>query len=529
MENQVHFKREGANFKNENADNELTPLRDQEPTPLRDERDGSPAPASAESAAAHAVAASGWDSDTEDQHVNIPAPPSPPSPPAFTRIRIKKRSPSFDEPEYPSTSAERDDPPESQAQIAPFALPSTGQMLALKKEERPELPLGFLDALSEADFEGVPSAHFQRNELDQMDLDLPSRVEDNEKIEQDIKRLSDLHSKLSAELNSKPKKKKKKKKKKHADEENRKRRHSSSASPVARKAQRLGIPHGLMPEVKVPTAELELDYVPLQECEKRVKVIHIKKLLPEAAESTPVPAAAAAPLPVKEKRRLAVERVKTVLSLLQLKASKAPEQEFLVVDTIRQLPVHTSLISCAIFENPSPLCNNFNVRYKFNSTSASNISLTKWGLEAMPAVTGELLRLTGISVTRLMELKESSKMPLQKLRLQEQAERAANKAIDECVSTGLYSSVSTQTDGRLGQLTRDVGVQAMPVKQPGIYWLESRFTETDLSQQHANVMLALKELCASAPRSSYWADELFQALLPALAIKRSEQRTLSNQ
>lgn len=542
MENNADHQGHETRVKNEGDDNEITPLRDDETTPVRDDQNASDNRAlSPEPTAGICSGTTGWDSDTEDQYAATM--PTPPSPPPFNLIRIKKRSPSSDE-ELPPL---RLSPAVSQRTDVGTSIgsePKNNQltneqhdinlMPVFKKDERPELPLGFLDAFSEADFE-VAYDQSKRNEMEDMNLDEPVNEEDNEYSQMNLEDLTNRRKELKEEVlkgSSGKKKKKHKKKHKHNPEAVSRKRHRSlsrSQSPSHHKESRIegtSRHNGNIPDVK-PTP-LELGFVPVQDCEVHVKVINIRKLLPDAEASSH---ADAPPPSIREKRRLAVERVKTVLSLLKLKASKAPETEFLVVDTIRQMPRDASFMSCAIFQNPSPLCNNFNVRYKFNSTSASNINITKWGLEPMPQVTTELLRLTGIDVSRLMELKQNSKMPLQKLRLKEQAERAANQAVDETISTGLYSSVSTQTDGRIGQNTRDIGVQAMPVSsslQQGIFWLNSQFRETELSQQHSNVMLALKELCASAPRSTYWADELFKALRPALAIKRAEMKKASN-
>lgn len=540
MENNTDHQGHETIVKNEDDDNEVTPLRDNETTPLCDDQnapEGNERALSPEPTAGIPSGATGWDSDTEDQHAATM--PTPPSPPPFNFIRIKKRSPSSDE-ELPPLRLSPADSQRTDVGTSMGSEPKNNQLTdeqydtnllpVFKKDERPELPLGFLDAFSEADFE-VAGEQSKRNEMEDMNLDEPVNEEDNEYSQMNLEDLTHRRKELKKEVqkgSSGKKKKKHKNKHKHNPEAVGRKRHRSfsrSQSPPHPKESRIegtSRHNDNIPDVK-PTP-LELGFVPVQDCEMQVKVINIRKLLPDAQADAPPPS-------IREKRRLAVERVKTVLSLLKLKASKAPETEFLVVDTIRQLPRDAFFMSCAIFENTSPLCNNFNVRYKFNSTSASNINITKWGLEPMPQVTTELLRLTGIDVARLMELKQNSKMPLQKLRLKEQAERAANQAVDETIFTGLYSSVSTQTDGRIGQNTRDVGVQAMPVSsslQQGIFWLDSRFSETELSQQHANVMLALKELCASAPRSTYWADELFKALRPALAIKRAEVKTASN-
>lgn len=312
--------------------------------------------------------------------------------------------------------------------------------------------------------------------------------------------------------------------KKHKKQKKQKREHSISGSSSRNHSTERKKRRRYSSKVTVKEEAGVLDYLPVQDCEKGIKIININQLIQSStgAEASPAP-----PLSIVGKRKLAVERVKAVLHLMRLKKSKAPESEFLVVNTIRKLPCSESLLGSAIYENPSPLSNNFNVSYSFNSTTKSNIDLSKWGLEAMPAVTTKLLRLTGIDVARLMELKKNSKMSLHKIRLQEKAAKAAIKTEDECVSTGLFRSLSTQTDGRMINCTQDVAVQTKQTTQQGIFWLDSQFTESDLSQQHANVMYALKELCATKPSSIYWANALYNALHNALKIKRDEMKQLT--
>ncbi|XP_034487564.1 protein panoramix isoform X2 [Drosophila innubila] len=452
----------------------------------------------------------------------LDAAPEPPSPPSISLNRIK-RSPRFDDPSSHSgisiTHHEHNHfeshPNDNMMSDAPENHLNDELEVKLKKEELEDLHLDFLDSLSEADLGNVDTVKQE-----------PSTNE----IDEELRTLMEAHNQLKEKLERKQHEKSKKKK--HKKEKKRKRERSQSGSPSRSQSTERSHKQRRSNEISSISASRitvkaeagVLDYLPVQDCEKSIKIINLNKLMPSAtgAGASPPPT-----LTIMEKRKLAVERVKAVLHSIRLKSSNAPESEFLVVDTVRKLPSSELLMSSAIYENPSPLSNNFNVTYKFNSTTKSNIDLSKWGLEAMPAVTAKLLRITGIDVTRLMELKENSQMSLHKIRLQQEAEKAAIKTEDECISTGLFRSLSTQTDGRLVNCTKDVAVQTKPTSQQGIFWLDSQFSESDLSQQHANVMYALKELCATKPSSVYWADAIFNALHNALKIKREEVKQLT--
>ncbi|XP_064556093.1 protein panoramix [Drosophila montana] len=525
---------------------EKSPPKDDENecTPLRDEGVLSP-----DKAAVTGTSAAGWGSDDEDQTEMPPAP----SPPSLDQEMSIKLSPTNEYDQTPLRVSAIDRPqstePQSESQangsfpdvpdnyfddlLSGSLEPRLPNDVTVKKEERRELQLGFLDVLSETDFEGVTSAYSQVNQLNDMDLEPPMPQQPSVPVSEEEReiqlRIEERRKELEILERSTAEKKRKKHKKEKKHDNHKKRRRSRSRShsgspPKSRKERRTmeaersnGSRHSTMPVIK--TEPEELDFVPVHADEKIVKVVNINKLMqPAAADTGPPPT-------ILEKRRLAVERTKSVLNLMRLKASKAPETLFLVVDTIRKLPSRASYMNSDLFMNPSPLCNNFNVTYKFNSTSASNINLTKWGLERLPESTAALLRLTGIDVARLMELKENPKMALHKLRSTQQAE---NGTEDESLSTGLYKSVSTQTDARLSNRSRDVGVQAMPAAPRGVYWLDPRFDQADLTQQHTNVLLALKELCATNPSSSSWADKLFRELRHALAIKRAEVKEVGH-
>ncbi|KAH8386891.1 hypothetical protein KR093_003308, partial [Drosophila rubida] len=393
--------------------------------------------------------------------------------------------------------------------------------------QRIKLEMGFLDELADVDIEGVVNEVRSRREG--MDLITVKTESVNTEMfsaanaddDEELRQLKAEHNKIVEILQRREAEKQlHNKKKKHKKEKKHKRRRSHSHSPVpkfSRKKERR-----VHKTSSSSNDAIELDFVPVRECEKTLKIINIKKLL---SADNDVVAAAAPNLSIREKRKLAVDRAKSVLKLLALQRSKSPSTEYLFVDTIKRMPSRSSVLSGTNFENASPLCNNFNVIYQFNSTTP-NISLAKWGLEALPSATVALMRLTGINVTRLMKLLQHSKMPLQKLRQEENAIKSSKgTGHDDYMCTGLFRSLSTQTDCNIGNRTRDIAVQTMPTQSTShqsIFWLDSRFCETNLSQQHANVVFALKELCATIPSSTYWADALYNELHKALVVKRKE-------
>ncbi|XP_017835557.1 protein panoramix [Drosophila busckii] len=302
------------------------------------------------------------------------------------------------------------------------------------------------------------------------------------------------------------------KKRKRNGSRRRQRKHDEQKRMDLILAQMAAYPARPLMPIKVELPE-QLDYVPVRPCERSIKVTNLSQLLPEPKQPQPQTRS------IKEVRQLARERVNAALNLIQLWKSKAPETEFLMVDTIRQLPKPSSYMSSAVFQHPSPLCNNYNVRYRFNSTTDAKIDLSQWGLEALPQTSTNLLRLTGISVSTLRSLVADSKMPMAKLRKQEQAEHAAKRNESDSYSMGLYKTMSTQTDPRIGNRGQDAGVQVNRLTH-SVYWEQPSFNETHLMQSEFNVMSALKELTAAAPNSPDVAHQIYSVLREALIIKR---------
>lgn len=490
MENQINTN----DGKHPNVKSERVPYDDNEKTPLRDERVSSPEPS------VTGVCDSNWNSDDENPTATPEPPQSQPNDNMLDTLENHLNE-------------------EQLTNALPPELKDT-----FKEEARADLGLDFLDDLSESDFAGLVNVENQSEPLVKVESAEPINNEQEEgEIDEELKSLTEVQNRLVQMLErkaiEKAKKKKHKKEKKH-------KRHRSRSGSSERKRKHRRIEESSRnyeSSAPVKSEPVELDFVPVRDCEKSIKIIKISTLM----QDTNVLQSPVQPLSIKEKRKLAVERVRAVLHLSKLKLSKAPETEFLVVDTIRKLPSSVSVMGSEVFENPSPLCNNFNVTYKFNSTTNSNINISKWGLEAMPAATTKLLRLTGIDVTRLMELQKKSKMSLHKLRVQQKADMALVKTEDECISTGLFRSLSTQTDERLVKSIRNVEVQTTSSSNQGVFWLDSRFSDSDLSQPQANVMFALKELCATAPSSRYDAERIYNALHRALQIKREEVNRLA--
>ncbi|KAH8391950.1 hypothetical protein KR215_010728, partial [Drosophila sulfurigaster] len=499
---------------------------DQVNTPLRRENPLTPDPPT------DCVGGVGWNSDDDGENT-MPT----------QRVVIKKFSPRFDPNEDDATP-----PRSSNTTINENVEEAAVEDVKIKYEPPRGMDFGgLLDELDDMDLEGMVNAmRSRRAELDNMGLK-PLKAEDEicetvadanvdaavddagaDDDDEEMRLLTEEHDRILEVLRRREAEKQQnttkqettKKAKKHKKEKKHKKRRSSSPEESSSR-KKLRRTHKTS---NSKDDDIELDYVPVRDCERSLKIISIKKLLPGDTATTA--AAADAKPSIKDKRQLAVERVKATLKLLALERSGTPPTEYLVVDTIKKLPGRSSVLCGANYENPSPLCNNFNVSYQFNSTTP-NISIAKWGLEALPRATVALLRLTGISVNRLTQLLQHSKMPLQKLRQQEKASKGNEE--DENMCTGLFRSLATQTDPNIGNRTQDVGIQAMAPgssSSQGIFWLESDFCETNLSQQHANVVFALRELCATMPSSTYWADSIFKGLQIALNAKRTEAKEL---
>ncbi|EDX08053.1 protein panoramix [Drosophila simulans] len=269
-------------------------------------------------------------------------------------------------------------------------------------------------------------------------------------------------------------------------------------------------------EMKLQDAEL--DYIPVRPDEHYIRPIKFSNLIerkpPQVEPNT-------ANLSKADKRSLAVARAELVLEQIQQKANKDEPREFHMVDTICKLPVNESFRNQDCFENPSPICNNMNVVYKFNSTPGTRIDLAKWGLETVPHATKRLLRLLGIDVARLKELQSTVKPSQRILKLKkEQLERGLAPTEEQETAT-LYKNAATQTERRTA--SRDAGTQARLESTPnGAFWQNPHFDPMNLTQHQSNVMLALQEIYQTLP-SATMAVKLSKALAPALAIIKGRQ------
>ncbi|XP_068144514.1 protein panoramix [Drosophila tropicalis] len=212
---------------------------------------------------------------------------------------------------------------------------------------------------------------------------------------------------------------------------------------------------------------------------------------------------------------------------MELKSSKAPEEEFLLVDTISKMPISLSFMTQDIFENPSPLQNNFNVAYKFNSISGTDINISKWGLEALPMETTKILNILGINSESLKKIEANTVTPQRILKLRKQA--AENGELDikveDLMSTGtaLYRTMGTQTTQQSSNNSKDIGTQTKPLKENtenNAIWQNPTFDIINLTQTQTNVMFALKELSECMP-NQLWAEQLYKPLRDALFIKRN--------
>nr|NP_611576.1 panoramix [Drosophila melanogaster]Q9W2H9.1 RecName: Full=Protein panoramix; AltName: Full=Protein silencio [Drosophila melanogaster]AAF46712.1 panoramix [Drosophila melanogaster]AAL28787.1 LD18231p [Drosophila melanogaster] len=264
--------------------------------------------------------------------------------------------------------------------------------------------------------------------------------------------------------------------------------------------------------------DTELDYVPVRPDEHFIRPIKFSNLIerrPPQVEFNTVNLSKA------DKRSLAVARAELVLEQIQQKANKEEPPEFHMVDTICKLPVNESFRNQDCFENPSPICNNMNVVYKFNSTPGTRIDLSKWGLETVPEATKRLLRLLGIDVARLKELQSTVKPSQRILKLKKEQLEQGLAPTEEQETATLYKNAATQTERRTA--TRDAGTQVrLESKLNGAFWQNPHFDPMNLTQHQSNVMLALQEIYQTLP-SATMAVKLSRALAPALAIIKGRQ------
>ncbi|XP_022234074.2 protein panoramix [Drosophila obscura] len=296
-----------------------------------------------------------------------------------------------------------------------------------------------------------------------------------------------------------------------------------SRDPTIRVTASYGLPRvaTIKPEpMPAVGADFDEEWIYVRDDERQIKVVNHEKLFQqEQSEAVPV---AAKPAPEKltkrEKCNLAVNRAMKVLELFEQKRTNAQEEEFLMVNTIHKVPKSSSFMSQEVFENPSPICNNYNVVYEFNSAPGTRIDLAKWGLETVPNSTRDLLRLLSYDVDHLKQARLKTQPSQRILKLKQEQLFNAPSEPEESDSAALYINSSTQTDLRLH--TQSVGTQAQLQGQlRGAFWQNPDFDMTFLTTAQTNVMFALQELIRNTPTPEM-ANRLYKALQPALDVHR---------
>ncbi|SPP73468.1 blast:Zinc finger CCCH domain-containing protein 13 [Drosophila guanche] len=270
-------------------------------------------------------------------------------------------------------------------------------------------------------------------------------------------------------------------------------------------------------------ADSDEEWIYVRDDERQIKVVNPDKLFqPEQGKA--VAAAAVKPEPEpetltkREKINLAIGRAKKVLELYKRKKTNAQEDEFLMVNTIHKVPKSNCFMTQEEFENPSPICNNQNVIYEFNSTPGTQIDLAKWGLETVPNSTRDLLRLLSYDVDHLKQarLKAQPSQRILKLK-QEQLFNAPSEA-EECDPASLLRTTSTQTDRRTH--TESVGTQVNLQDQiTGVYWHDPDFDMTLLTADQTNLTLNLQKITRTLP-SPALAEKILIVLQSVLDIQR---------
>ncbi|XP_016990750.1 protein panoramix [Drosophila rhopaloa] len=505
-------------------------INEDEATPLRESAGDSPPHAFATGVP---MSGSGWDSDPEDSGQRS-APPTPGS-------HLENNLEAIEWKAKPTFKIDPDQQMLDDILNDPF-LCETPKPCDVNSNSKLELS----DEQGSRNRDGLPCDFTNRESLEDMDLcsleaskDLIpenqhgasqlNKPEEGAESENDadlVAQKKEILKKL-ANVNGKEKKKKKKHKKDRShrsnrdEEESKKRkRNDSSQDEIPEEKRRSNGKHrGRKHRVKTEQPEEELDYVPVRDDEKHIRMVQASTLYerqPQQAEPNTENFSKA------DKRNLAVARAELVLELFQKKANEEKVDEYHMVDTVCKLPINESFRNQSCFENPSPICNNMNVVYEFNSTPGTKIDLAKWGLEVVPRATGELLRLLGIDVARLKQIQSTTKPSQRILKLkQEQLEQGLAPAVEIETAT-LYKNAATQTERRTA--THDAGIQVrLETPFKGAFWQDSKFNQTNLTQQQSNVMYALQELCKTLPDSTV-AMTLYKALEPALAIKRTASR-----
>ncbi|KAH8271587.1 hypothetical protein KR018_010156 [Drosophila ironensis] len=418
----------------------------------------------------------------------------------------------------------------------------------MKPEMKPEPETQFLDEMLEDNFDnvgnldGLPSQYSSKDELNEMDLDGPStsrqarlgdETENLVATKQEILKQLEMFSDEDEPKDCPRSKSKSKKSKKHRSEkksesaakESTQRsphdKHRSSHDKHRSSHDRHRSRHDSHKESKRAKIEQpdreDLDGIPVRSDERQLRVVLPSELLPappaECPPSVPPPPPPSQHLSQQDKRNLGIERAETVLQLYDMQTAEAQEEvtEVLMVDTVAQMPVSETYQSQNSFENPSPICNNYNVEYEFNSPPGTYINLEKWGLVTVPEATRELLRILGINLQRLQEIQDTTTVSSHILKLiQERLDQGLSPAEEECNSATLFKNAATQTTREPER--PDPGARCA-------FWQAPNFSAIGMTQAQANVLFALEELQQTLPSAS-WAEALFMALKPALQMQR---------
>ncbi|KAH8336864.1 hypothetical protein KR059_006172 [Drosophila kikkawai] len=487
------------------------PRDENDPTPLRERLEESPRASGLEPDTS--VSNCRWDSDLEE---DVQHSARPPTPGASLQATIQPKDDFKMDPDHvmlddllndlPNTPPPSYSPPSSSASC-PTTVPPFNPVL-----------------------DGLPSAYTARENLE--DMDLCSRGDedsDAELIAEKMEILRKLAMVNESDQGGSGEQKKKKKsgkrkrshhssKEKEEEAESKKRPRSNSSPDESQKENKRNQSHH-WPGRRIKAEKPDLDYVPVRDDEKRLRVVKTSNLL-ESAPKPPKMFPKMENLSKQDKRNLGVARAQLALELFQKNANKDDEREVLMVETMCKLPVHDSFRNQNGFENPSPLCNNMNVVYEFNSAPGTRIELSKWGLEVLPRRIRELCRILGIDIHRLKEIQKTATPSQHILKLKkEQMELGVGSEEAEADKATLFKNADTQTDHKT--FTQDAGTQARLEAPPmdSTFWQKRSFNPTDLSQQQSNVMYALQEIARAIPDDSI-AETLYRRLGPALAIVR---------
>ncbi|KAH8253566.1 hypothetical protein KR032_006001 [Drosophila birchii] len=493
---------------------EKTEPRDEnDPTPLRETIEESP-PRACAFEPATSVSKCGWDSDLEE--IELPATPGSSLQALQPKDEFKVVAildEMLNETAMPNVGVPPPPPP-----------PPTHP---LDTSSYPPPP-----ALNPA-LDGLPSAYTARENLD--DMDLCSLGDNNnsdaelmaEKMEilRKLAMMNGSNKEGSGEQKEKKKKSKKRKrshrstKEEEEEAESRKQpRTSTSPDESQREANRSQGPH--WPGRRIKPEKPDLDYVSVRTEEMRLRVVKASNLF---ESQTPKLVPKTENLSIKDKRQLGVARAQLALQLFEKNANKEDERDALMVDTMCKLPVHDSFRNQNCFENPSPLCNNRNVAYEFNTAPGTRIDLAKWGLEVLPEPIRVLCRILGIDIHRLKELRRTATPSQRILKLkQERMEQGVGSEDADADKATLYKNAATQADIKTS--THEIGIQARMEAPPkgSTFWQKPTFSATELTQQQSNVMYALQELTKAIPNAAL-AETLYRRLGPALAIARQSK------